>query len=390
MSESHHFPLHPTRRQWLLLSAGSLTGCGGGAMLADGPPGTGGTGLYAQGAIGGFGSVILNGIRFTDTGASVTLDGAPASAAALRLGMVANVMGQHAGADAGSATSIEVWTIAQGVVTALGAPGSGQFTVAGMALQGDSATVLDGLDSLAQLSVGQRVAVWGLQGGADARAWAATRVAVTTALDTASTGYITLVNNARALNGLLLGGTAAASAPTGQLVRMQGTLSASGDSLAVTSAQPQGTATNLAPQLDCVLAGLITSYAAQSAGGAYSSFMLGNYPVDAGSASINPGLSALALGAQVQVTGNWQNGVLKVSSVQLSSEQTRRTVQVSAAIEQFTSLANFTARGQRFDASAATLSGYAALADFKAGANVQLTGVITGSVVKVGTMALVK
>jgi hypothetical protein len=389
MSESQTLLSRLTRRQWLTLSAGTLAGCGGGGqLLADGPPGTGGTGLFAEGAIAGFGSVILNGVRFTDSSASVTLDGAPASSADLRLGMVANVMGQHAGTGTGSAASIEVWTIAQGVVTAVAAGGS-QFTVAGMNLAADSATVLEGMANLAQLSVGTHVAVWGLQGAADARAWDATRIAVTASPVTATTGYITQVGSARTLNGLLVSGAAADGAATGQLVRMQGTLSAGGDSLAVSSAQAQGTASNLSPQVDCVVSGLVTSSSGQG-NGAYSSFMLGNYPVDASSASVSPAGASLTVGAQVQVTGNWQNGVLKLSSIALSSEQARRAVQVTATIDQFTSLADFVARGQHFDASAATLSGYTTLGDFKAGATVQLAGLISGNVVKVSSLALVK
>ena len=51
-----------TRRSWIVLASSALTGCGGGGSTTASAPGTGGTGIYAQGSISGFGSVILNGI----------------------------------------------------------------------------------------------------------------------------------------------------------------------------------------------------------------------------------------------------------------------------------------------------------------------------------------
>lgn len=386
MSDHPHHPFPATtRRQWLVLAgAAGLSGCGGGT--AEGPPGTGGSGLYASGAIGGFGSVIVNGLRLDDSSASVKLDGRDARSADLRLGMVAAVSGQRtsSGSNTGSATSIEVWSVAQGLVTALGA--NGQFSLAGMTVRTDSATVLEGISNAAKLTLGQRVTVWGLQGGADGYSWSATRVALTTDTAVASTGYVTLSAGRRLLNGLLLTGTLADTLQSGPLLRVQGSLSADGSSLALTGAQVQSTAASLPPQVQCEVAGLITS--SGGAGGAYTNFTLGNYPVDCTGAPISPAGSALSVGTQVRVSGSWQAGVLKVSSVTINDEQARRTVQISAPIEQFNSLASFTVRGQPCDATVASLVGIQAQ-EFRTGVSVQVNGTIDGDVVRVTNLVRV-
>ena len=77
-----------TRRHWLVLAASAVSGCGGGSAstTASLSPGTGGTGsVYTQGSISGFGSVIVNGIKFDDLQATVQMDGGPAESKNLRV-----------------------------------------------------------------------------------------------------------------------------------------------------------------------------------------------------------------------------------------------------------------------------------------------------------------
>ena len=66
-----------------------LGGCGGGVDSG----GTGGAATYANGPITGSGSIIVNGVRFDDTNASVSNDDAGSSKDALKLGMVVEVRG---------------------------------------------------------------------------------------------------------------------------------------------------------------------------------------------------------------------------------------------------------------------------------------------------------
>ena len=195
-----------TRRNLLVLTGACLSGCGGGdAPLALGPPGTGGTGVFAQGAISGFGSVIVNGIKFDDTQAVIALDGVTASSVALRLGMVADIKGRRdASLMLGTASTIEIWSTAQGAVSQLA---SNAFTVARMTIRTDSNTVFDGLASVAAMTTGLRVTVWGLQAGADGQDWIATRVALASGSAVVSTGVISSMDSGTFVNGLRLTGS---------------------------------------------------------------------------------------------------------------------------------------------------------------------------------------
>ena len=85
-----------TRRAGLLTLLGSalaLAGCGGGGGdLAV--VGSGGTGSFSVGPITGLGSIIVNGVRFEDSGAAVRDDdGVSRNRSELKLGMMATVTG---------------------------------------------------------------------------------------------------------------------------------------------------------------------------------------------------------------------------------------------------------------------------------------------------------
>ena len=145
------------RRHCLALLASALSACGGGGINLAALPGTGGTGIVAEGSISGFGSVILNGIKFDDTQASaagaVLVDGASVTSAELRLGMVAAVRGERslAAPTTGTATSIEVWSVARGTVSDLSdlsvSKLAGTFNVAEMKIRTTANTVLEGINA---------------------------------------------------------------------------------------------------------------------------------------------------------------------------------------------------------------------------------------------------
>src|SRR4051812_46921799 len=87
-------------RQWIQLVAATalLAGCGGGGGDAatsplGGSSSSSGT-SFAAGTIAGFGSVIVNGVRFDDSKAKVSDDdGGAAASSALRLGMQVEIQG---------------------------------------------------------------------------------------------------------------------------------------------------------------------------------------------------------------------------------------------------------------------------------------------------------
>lgn len=384
LSQHKNFNPPVTRRSWLGLAVATLTGCGGGSSSTASAPGTGGTGQYAtvysQGSITGFGSVIINGIKFDDVQASVQLDGAAAVTTDLRLGMVAAVQGQRSTSAAlGTASSIEVWSMGQGLVTQVLTAGGTEFTVAGMTVQTDSATVFDGVSSAAQLSINSRVAVWGLQVSADGSGWKATRVALVTATAQVSTGLVSVSGLQRQLNGLTLTGAAAAALTAGELVRVQGTLSADGRSVAVEQVTLLGAGlVGAQPEGDIEIEGFVTSMPANGR------LMLGSIEVDISSAVYSPAGAVIAQGARVEVYGAWQSGVLKATKVELENESSLHTVEIEARIEQFTSLADFVLRGQRCDASSASFSKGSA-ADLKVGLKVKVKGAKAGGDVLIVT-----
>jgi len=105
-----------TQRFALLAAAAALSiaSCGGG---------TGGTGMTGNspttsfGTITDFGSVFVNGVEFSTSGATITLDGNPVTQNELRRGMVVTVSGSRSGSS-GSATRIAVDDAVKGFVEA--------------------------------------------------------------------------------------------------------------------------------------------------------------------------------------------------------------------------------------------------------------------------------
>jgi hypothetical protein len=375
-----------TRRHWMVLAASALTGCGGGGgATAASAPGTGGTGIYAQGSISGFGSVILNGVKFDDTAAEVWLDGVRLRSSDLRLGMVAAIQGER-GADLtlGTASHIDVWSIAQGLVTQ-GAvtPGvAGQFTVSGMTVQTDSHTVFDGVSAPAQLTPGQRVAVWGLQTGADGSTWNATRVAVVTGTPVVSSGLVSGTSAQFFLNGWRLTGTLASTLSAGQLARVQGTLlSPDSTDLTVTGVKSLESLASVQPEGEIEIEGFVTTPLLNGR------FMLGAMTVDASTATYLPTTFVLTVGARVEVYGRWQSGVLKAREVEFEDEQTLNEVEITAVIESFTSLADFVVRDQRCDATNAIIS-HGTATDVRLGVSVKVQGTKNGDVLMVTVLEL--
>jgi len=172
MSDLHASPVAPLihRRRVLvsLLSAAgviALPSCGGGG--SDGVAGvdTGGTGSFSIGSIVGFGSVIVNGVRFEDNAARVgDDDGGVLTANDLRLGMVVRVQGGAITAGSGdvlpsaTATSIVVESQIKGPVESKS--GTDTLVVFGQTVKVNAATVFDGV-TFATIAVGNVLEVSG-------------------------------------------------------------------------------------------------------------------------------------------------------------------------------------------------------------------------------------
>ena len=139
-----------------------LAACGGGGGGDLAGVGTGGTGTVSStvgvGPISGFGSVIISGVRYDDSAATVTdEDGNARTRADLKLGMVGAVSGSaDFVAGTGVATGIRYGSEIVGPVESVDLAG-GRFTVLGATVSIKTATVFDDrLAGLAALKVGDR------------------------------------------------------------------------------------------------------------------------------------------------------------------------------------------------------------------------------------------
>jgi hypothetical protein len=153
--------------RWLAVGAAStmlVTACGGGGSLsADLPTPTplGAAAVYA-GPIAGFGSVIVNGMRFSSVGADLVDDDSQAiELQDLAIGMTVRVSGDaDDSTQLGTARKLEVVRGTRGAVTAVD-QGASTLTLLGQVVRTDTATAFQGLANLAALTVGQMVEVYG-------------------------------------------------------------------------------------------------------------------------------------------------------------------------------------------------------------------------------------
>ncbi len=168
--------LHPTSSQredttrswWTpvagLLAAGlvtALVACGGGGGSSAGV-GTGGTGAFAVGTISGFGSIIVNGVRYDDSSATVVDDDDSSSSSSLAIGQVVEIRGSvNSDGLTGTASSIAYYSALKGPVTAVNA-GAGTLTVFGQVVNVTATTLFKDVADLNAITVGNVVEVYGL------------------------------------------------------------------------------------------------------------------------------------------------------------------------------------------------------------------------------------
>ena len=150
-----------TRRAGLLTLLGSalaLAGCGGGGDVAG--ISSGGTGSFSVGPITGIGSIIVNGVRFDDSGDVVRdEDGVSRDRSGLKLGMMVTVSGSAVTrstvtGDRATATSIVFGGELQGRIEGIPNTALKTFLVLGQTVKVTASTVFDvsltnGFNSLA-------------------------------------------------------------------------------------------------------------------------------------------------------------------------------------------------------------------------------------------------
>jgi hypothetical protein len=304
------------------LSAAILVACGGGV-------GTGGTGSFGDaggfsaGPITGFGSVIVNAVRYDDSAAVVQDgDGIGRSKDDLRLGMTVEI---ESGAVAtltatAKANSIRYDSELLGTVASVSATSS-SFTLLGQTVMSDAATVFDpAVGSLAALRAGSAVEVFAAYDAATLR-YRARRVGPVPAGTIAHLrGTVTQLDAAvqtLRIGNSTYGYAAAAGRPSdlalGQTVRLR--LSASTPVGGRYDVAGFGTALRTLPDSDDArLKGLISAFTSSSI------FSVNGRPVDARTATFANGSSGLRVGAAVEVEGSVRVGVLVAKKVTLEEE----------------------------------------------------------------------
>jgi hypothetical protein len=312
----------------LLAAAWLAASCGGGVDTG----GTGGTATtYSTGSISGFGSIIVNGVRFDDTNASVLDDDGALHMqhADLKLGMVVDVVAgeittDSSGAAVGAATQIVFSAEIAGPVQALNAA-AGTLTVLGQPVKVDANTVFGGVSNgLAGLNVGDTVEVFGFY-DTQSGSYLAARIDKDSSLSAyklrgpIAPGSIDAANKKFSIGGAAISyaGVNGAQLPALQdnlLVRVKlQTAPASGVWVAT---QVSAAARHVPDQAHTEAEGFVTDFAS------LGSFKVNGLQVDASGSTVafhNGSASAVANGARVEIGGRMSNGVLVAAQVSFNT-----------------------------------------------------------------------
>lgn len=350
------------------LLVGSLGGCGGGV-------GTEGTGTFSSvgsGPITGLGSIVVSGVRYDDSSATISDDdGNGSDRSQLALGMVVDVEG---GAVTTASDGVTLTATATRVRTrrALLGPAAGiDLAAASLRVLGQLVLVTGDTTfgsslpgGLAAVADGQLLEVWGLY-DASRSGWVATRIAPAAAGSTYSvSGPVASVDG----QGFTIGSQRFAGSTDGLAagsivqLKLQTTKDAS-DRWQVSS---QRTDDRLPSQSDGAgLEGLVSAVASASR------FTVNGTTVDSSAARVD---GTVAVGARVQVRGSLQSGVLVATRVQASAPETLRGFELKGTPTALDTVARrFVLRGvtvayagASFEGgTAATLVGYAGQVEVK-------------------------
>ena len=304
-----------------------LVACGGGggdatpeAVAVE--PATATT--YSQGAITGFGSVFVGGVRFDDSTASVTdEDGNSRSRSELKLGMMVELDAGAVDRSAASALALRI-RLGNEIVGPVGTVNTAASTVQvlGQTVLVTSSTIFDETlaGGLSALISGAVVEVYGILDPANGRV-VATRIepkAGATAyklrgalagLDTAAKTFT--INGQKISYASLPAGNVPAGLLNGQIVRvLLQTTQVSGAWVA--TALRGGLRMPEVTRRDAHVEGVISAFTSTS------SFQINGLQVDASAATFPDGTTGIVLGAKVEVCESPSKGIYSVSSILIS------------------------------------------------------------------------
>lgn len=341
-----------SRRSLLALAAlTTLAGCGGGgggsvvtttSASAGGASissvGTGGTGTgtgaalnaaaFTVGTISGFGSIIVGGVRYDESSASITDDsGALKKASELGLGMRVQILSSAPTVDSqgvlrAEASQIIVTRSIIGAVTAVNIA-AGSLDVLGSNVIVTPTTMFGGIAGLESVAIGQNVEVYALTDAQGRRL--ATRIERKDNLDADKlvllTGVISSLNSERTefkLGTATIRVATPLSAPlgNGSEVRVVARSTATANVLSAELVEPAPAGGFAAGVREARVEGLITAFASTQ------SFTVDNgiqVTATAGT-QIDGAVSSLKVGARVEVAGTVKEGVVTAAKIQIKSD----------------------------------------------------------------------
>ncbi|WP_100408897.1 DUF5666 domain-containing protein [Acidovorax sp. 69] len=337
------------------------------------------------GVADGFGSVIVNGVRFATDTAQITTEDSDA----LRLGMTVLVSGSiQPDLATGTATAVLSVPEFRGPVTAVDTA-AGDVEISGVRISVDDSTIYDGVTALSSVAVGSTLQAYALPVG-DGR-WRASRIerkdsslplilsGAIGQLDAASKTFrlgSKLVNyGAASFSGTLLSGSLA----NGMMVYVRATtLPTNG----VINAQQirRGHTLPTAGSFSANLLGIVSNFSGLS-----SDFLLYGTPVNIASAVVTGGpASSIGNGVRLEVAGTMVGGVLVAQRARIRYAPGAggpASFELIGPVGQFRSTAEFRVNGQPVNASSSTvvfISG--AAKDLRNGVRVSIRGshVISG------------
>lgn len=306
----------------LALTLGSLAGCGGGGVEVQGtgnePP------AYANGPISGFGSIIVGGVRYDDSAATVRDDDSQSlSSADLRLGMVVTIDGKNLDRTLGTgvANSVVISSELVGPVTST-AVATGDLVVLGQAVKVTTSTVFDDrlVGGHSAITVGSVVEVYAVYDPTTGT-YTASRIEPKSTVSGYKVRGVVSANNTTQRTFRIgtatftyAAGAAPAGLADGVLIRVKVGTSTDGNGYWVVSS---GDTSRPKPSdgVEVEVEGVIANYSSNA------SFTVNGIPVNASAAVLSPTGASLASGVRVEAEGRMSAGVLVASKVEVKKPE---------------------------------------------------------------------
>lgn len=329
----------PTLKPLMVLLCLALTACGGGGGgTSAAAPGTGGTGSYTTGPISGFGSVIINGVRYDDNSASVKTEDNDSSdddkgaltRDDLKLGMITQVAGGSitaattvGGLATATASTISLSNEIKGPVSNIDAVGN-NLTMLQQTIRVNAGTVYANVSSLSTANTGTNCGyaeIYAYYNVSD-NSYTATRVECKgTTLPAGWSSFrifgpaSSVASNTLSINGLTINTGSLSSPPTvsnGNLVRVRLSTTLSGANATATRLRVGSTSSDIS-SAEAKQEGLVENFvsSAQFSVNGVSVVTNGSTDFEAGAQA------ALANGVRVEVEGSLSNGVLTAREVKI-------------------------------------------------------------------------